>query len=95
MTNKNYVIPKRFKWNENNDISSSMLSFWQNNGFLIIDKFYSNDECRNLTKRVHELINSHLLEDRVYLQDNSESKYPYFLKNSGNKISFFGEKNIY
>ena len=57
-----------------------MLSFWQNNGFLIIDKFYSNDECRNLKKRVHELINSHLLEDRVYLQDNSERKFNYLLK---------------
>ena len=95
MNNKNYVIPNRFKWNKNNDISSSMLSFWLNNGFLIIYKFYSNDECRNLKKRVHELINSYLLKDRVFLQDNSESKYPYLLKNLCNKISFFGEKNIY
>ena len=67
MNNKNYVIPNRFKWNKNNDISSSMLSFWLNNGFLIIYKFYSNDECRNLKKRVHELINSYLLKDRVFL----------------------------
>ena len=67
MADKNYLIPKGFKWNKNNDISSSILSFWQNNGFLIIDKFYSNDECRNLKKRVHELINSYLLKDRVFL----------------------------
>ena len=67
-------------FDKNNDISSSMLSFWLNNGFLIIDKFYSNDECGNLKKRVYELINSYLLEDRVYLKDNSKSKYPYLLK---------------
>jgi len=95
MTDKNYLIPKRFKWNKNNDISSSMLSFWQNNGFLIIDKFYSNNECRNLKKKAQELIISHLPEDRVYLQNYCEGNYPYFLKNSVKKFSFFGEKNIH
>ena len=94
MNDKNYIIPKRFKWNKNNDISSSMLSFWLNNGFLIIDKFYSNDECRNLKTRAQELISSHLPVDRVYLQNNNESQYPYFLKNLGNKISFFGETKV-
>ena len=56
MMDKNYVHPKRFKWNINNNISPSMLSFWQQNGFLIIDNFYSVEECEELKSRAELLI---------------------------------------
>ena len=40
--------PKRFKWPSNNEVPPSMLSSWQNDGFLIINDFYSKEECLKL-----------------------------------------------
>ena len=33
-----------------------MKLFWDVNGFLIIDDFYTNDECESLRYRANELI---------------------------------------
>ena len=72
MTDKNYIHPKRFKWNINNNISPSMLSFWQQNGFLIIDNFYSFDECENLKNRAKLLIKNHQILTKFQIQKRKE-----------------------
>ena len=42
------IEPKHFKWHKSNEISPSMLSYWQENGFLIFDNFYSQNDCEKL-----------------------------------------------
>ncbi len=91
MINKNYIHPKRFKWNINNNISPSMLSFWQQNGFLIIDNFYSVDECENLKNRAQLLIKNHPPENEIpYSLNNYDMKNESF-KFSSSNIVFFRE----
>ena len=93
MIDKNYIHPKRFKWDINNNISPSMLSFWQKNGFLIIDNFYSVDECEGLKNRAELLIENHSPENEIpYSLNNYDMKNESF-KFSANNIVFFHEDN--
>ena len=92
MTEKNYIHPKRFKWDINNNISPSMLSFWQQNGFLIIDNFYSVDECEGLKYRAELLVKNHSPENEIsYSLNNYDMKNEDF-KFSANNIAFFHEE---
>ena len=91
MMDKNYIHPKRFKWNINNNISPSMLSFWQQNGFLIIDNFYSVKECEELKSRAELLIKNHSPENRISSGLNNYNIENDSFKFSANNIAFFPE----
>ena len=91
MIEKNYTHPKRFKWDINNNISPSMLSFWQKNGFLIIDNFYSVDECENLKNRAKLLIKNYSPENEVPNSLNNYDMKNESFKFSASNIAFFHE----
>ncbi len=91
MIDKNYIHPKRFKWNINNNISPSMLSFWQQNGFLIIDSFYSVDECENLKNRAKLLIKNYSPDNEVPNSLNNYDMKNESFKFSASNIAFFHE----
>ena len=77
--------------------NNEMLSFWNKNGFLVIDQFYSNLECDDIRNRAKELVhnfNPYSIQSifDTTNQDHAEDKY--FLE-SGDKIHFFFEKNSF
>ena len=75
-------------------ISSEMLNFWNDNGYLIIENFKTNAECDDLINRSKELIeeqdfnNQQSVFDTVSQSHNDDN---YFLE-SGDKIRFFFEE---
>ena len=76
--------------------SPSMLSLWQNDGFFIINNFYSKEECENLKNHANSLINDFDIEENKVVfstSDQSRSLDNYFLT-SGDKIRFFLEDGV-
>ena len=75
-------------------LNKSMLNFWNDNGYLIIENFKTNEECDKLTNRSKELIdeqdfnNQQSVFDTVSQTHNDDN---YFL-DSGDKIRFFFEE---
>ena len=71
-----------------------MINFWNENGYLIIEDFKTNDECDALIERSKELIeeqdfnNQQSVFDTVSQSHNDDN---YFLE-SGDKIRFFFEE---
>ena len=51
------ILPKHFS-RDNLPFNEEMLSFWNENGFIIIDNFYTNNECDKLRKRTEELVDN-------------------------------------
>ena len=75
-------------------ISNEMLNFWNENGYLIIENFKTEEECDSLIERSKELIeeqdffNQQSVFDTVSQSHNDDN---YFLE-SGDKIRFFFEE---
>jgi len=75
-------------------MNADMIDFWNDNGYLIIENFKTNDECDDLVKRSIELIeeqdfnNQQSVFDTVSQTHNDDN---YFLE-SGDKIRFFFEE---
>ena len=75
-------------------MSSKMINFWNDNGYLIIENFKTNAECDDLINRSKELIeeqdfnNQQSVFDTVSQSHNDDN---YFLE-SGDKIRFFFEE---
>ncbi len=75
-------------------MNSDMINFWNENGYLIIEDFKTNDECDALIERSKELIeeqdfnNQQSVFDTVSQSHNDDN---YFLE-SGDKIRFFFEE---
>ena len=75
-------------------MSSEMLNFWKDKGYLIIENFKTKEECDDLIKRSKELIeeqdfnNQQSVFDTVSQSHNDDN---YFLE-SGDKIRFFFEE---
>ena len=88
------IEPKHFKWHKSNEISPSMLSYWQENGFLIFDNFYSQNDCEKLKTHATNLIDSFdPNENKVIFstKEQNHSSEEYF-QTSGDKIRFFLEE---
>ena len=75
-------------------LNKGMLNFWNDNGYLIIENFKTNEECDKLINRSKELIdeqdfnNQQSVFDTVSQSHNDDN---YFLE-SGDKIRFFFEE---
>ena len=75
-------------------LNKGMLNFWNDNGYLIIENFKTNEECDKLINRSKELIdeqdfnNQQSVFDTVSQTHNDDN---YFLE-SGDKIRFFFEE---
>jgi len=78
-------------------LNKEMLSFWEDNGFLIINNFYTDHECKNLIKRANELINDFDIDKYKSVFDTNNQDHAsdnYFLE-SGDKIRFFLENKSF
>ena len=74
--------------------NDEMLSFWNEEGFLVIEQFYDSSECDNLRNRSKELINDFEHSSVRSIFDTNDQKHAeddYFLE-SGDKIRFFLKK---
>ena len=83
------------RFNKSNlPINNDMLNFWNENGYLIIENFKTEEECDSLIERSIKLIeeqdffNQQSVFDTVSQSHNDDS---YFLE-SGDKIRFFFEE---
>ena len=64
--------------------NQQMLSFWKENGFLIINNFYNFSECDSLVQRAKYLIenykrNNKILESVFETKDQKHAQDKYFL----------------
>ena len=83
-------LPKHFSRKEL-PFNQQMNSFWKENGFIIIDNFYSSKECEKLRKRTKKLVENFDYSSHktiVNSKQKQHAKDKYFLE-TGDKIRFF------
>ena len=80
------------RFNRNNlPLDKKMQDFWDNNGFLVIEDFYTNEECDKLIDKSEKLIENFDAESVKSIFDTKNQNHvddKYFLE-SGDKIRFF------
>ena len=75
-------------------MTAKMVNFWEDNGYLIIENFKTNEECNELIKRSKELIEEQDFNKQQSIFDTISQTHNddnYFL-DSGDKIRFFFEE---
>ena len=72
-------------------LNNEMLSFWNEEGFLVIEQFYDSSECDNLRNRSKELINGveHSFMRSIFDTNNKKHAEDGYFLESGDKIRFF------
>jgi len=77
--------------------SKGMLEEWNNRGFLIIENFYSNEECDNLRNRADLLVKDFNPESvqSIFDTKNQENVNDRYFLESGDKIRFFFEDKAF
>ena len=79
---------------KNFDFSNDIYNYWKKNGYLVIENFYSNNECDELIERSKYLIDNYNFENSQSVFDTVSQNHNednYFLE-SGDKIRFFFEE---
>ena len=75
-------------------INNDMINFWNDNGYLVIENFKTDDECDELIERSKKLIEEQDFNNKLSVFDTINQTHNddnYFLE-SGDKIRFFFEE---
>ena len=78
--------------------NKEMLSYWENKGYIVINNFYSSNECDNLRNRANYLIENfdkNYFFKSVFDTSNQEHAQDKYFLESGDKVRLFFESKAF